>query len=108
MKAFTGLFVILIMAFSAAGLIQASIVSRNADSYLDAVAKQWEASNFTMSEADFYSALHMDAEEYQLHLSVTPGADSLRIGYATVQLTYHLRVPVIGLVSERTITKSVR
>ena len=107
-KAFTGLFVILVMSFSAAGLIGASIMSRNADSYLDAVALQWEASNFTMTEADFYRTLNMDEEAYRLDLTVSPGVDSLRTGFATARLTYTLRVPVIGLSTERSITKCMR
>ena len=107
-KAFTGLFVMLVMAFSAAGLIQTSITARNADSYLDAVAVQWEASNYTMSEEDFYHALSMDREDYRLVLSKYGTADSVKTGFATAALTYRIRIPVIGLSAERTITKCLR
>ncbi len=107
-KAFTGLFVMLVMSFTAIGIIMSSMAARKADSCLDTVALQWEASNFTLSEEDFYRSLDLNREEYALSLTKIPRKGSLKSGYASATLTYRYRIPVIGLETERKITKSMR
>lgn len=106
-KAFIGLFIIFVVAFTGVGVINVSVQGRNANAYLDTISTQWEASNFTLSEAQLASNLPADGD-YTLTVHKSVAAGNRNVSYATATLKYKYRIPLLGIEKEREISKSIR
>ena len=112
-KGFLGVFIAFVVAFLGIGMINTSTQSKNADEYLDAMATQWEASNFTMTKDQLIASVNggdagaMDnIRIVNLEYSRTPAVG--RVKFASITMTYQYNVPILGVSEERTITKSIR
>ena len=106
-KAFTGIFMALLLSFTGIGLINISIQEKNADEFINCVASQWEASNFMLSE-DTLSANIPEGYDYAISTEKAVSKGNGQVSYALIKMKYTTRVPILGIRAEKEISMSLR
>lgn len=102
-KAFTGLFFILMVIYLGVGFIAASITARGAEDFMASCTQRMEASNMATSVVN---SCISDAEDqgYELKVSVHGTGDR----YGVAELTYEYKLPILGISSDHVITSDMQ
>lgn len=100
-------FFILFFTFMSVGLINLSLTSRNADDFAANCVNAIEDSDYAVSTIDMCKE---KAEANGFTLTVNEGGrdKSGRMNQGTLTVGYSLRMPLIGLDTDRTVVKTLR
>ncbi len=104
-KSMLGIFFLLVLSFAGVGLVEASIDSRSADSYLSRTVALIESSHYSN---DFIKQRENDAKEKGYRLSVELYENELGECTGSASLKYKYNVSLLGLSQERTIRAEIR
>lgn len=108
-KAFTGIFFTLLLAFIGISLISASVDARNAQAYMSEAVSEIASSNCATSAVSYYKdhAAEVDPT-YEFDVTGKTKSSSSERYYATATLSYDYTIPILGMKKEKVIVSEIR
>ena len=93
-KGFLGVFIFVMIVYLSAGLISAEMETHTARSYMDSAKKEIAESN--MSPA-VIAAVQEQAERDGYQMQITTYGDVLETDAVELKMTYHYKIPILGV-----------
>lgn len=104
-KGFLGIFFLMIISCTGIGVIEASIEARNADSFLSESVSSIEAGHYNRQ---VISACMADAISRGYLLDVDISGNDAGECCGRARLSYHYRVPILGLQQTHEVIEDIR
>lgn len=93
-KGFLGVFIFAMIVYLSAGMISAEMDASAARNYMDSAKKEIAESNMSASVIE---AVQKQAEKNGYEMQITTYGDVLETDGVELKMTYHYKIPILGV-----------